>query len=311
MGEILKASKLILSLFITIFLVQNVYINIPKVVAPIEPLPDQFIAEIFPNCSSPLQLSHTNTLITINATGSSNTISIDFDANYTIFNPENTTKVPLVVLFSLAIDIADLVFEVHANNTQLPYDLFSTTTWDENITAVDIYWLSGWNGLPTFYANPVIFVRSNVTLFKNSTSVMRYQISSPMNNFFDAKGVIYIAYYLGTSQEWIGNNTGRVELRVYGKEPGYIQHEIGTNIISAGNYSYININGGKSLSFEWYNIRLPCGDIGFKYDKIPAPFEIIWEFLLYYILPCIICAFIIIVLVVVIKRRNTIKVDVM
>ncbi|MEE9376543.1 MAG: hypothetical protein V3V33_00725, partial [Candidatus Lokiarchaeia archaeon] len=55
---------------------------------------------------------------------------------------------------------------------------------------------------------PTTFIKSNVTLLKNSSLVIRYQISGSMSNPLDSRDLFYIAYYLGTSQKWIGNTTG-------------------------------------------------------------------------------------------------------
>ena len=50
-------------------------ISIPKV-ASVMPRPDQFIGEIFPNCTFTMQLIQTNTIITINTLNFSKEIDI-------------------------------------------------------------------------------------------------------------------------------------------------------------------------------------------------------------------------------------------
>jgi hypothetical protein len=302
----MKTHKQIFSLIFTSFLVLNFSISTLQVTVSTVWGPDQFIAEIFPNCTLPLQLSHTSTLIIINATEFPNKFSIQFDANYTIRNTENTTTIPLVVLFSLAIDIADLAFEVHANNNQIPYDLFSTTTWDENITAIDIYWLPSWIDLPAFYDNPITFIKTNVTLYRNSTSVIRYQIRCPMNNFFDSKESVYFSYYLGTSKEWIGNTTGIFEYLVYGKEPAY--HQRGGSSFNGWDVTYTNIVDEVSLLFEWNNAWLPDGDIGFTFNREVSILERIMQFMPYFLFSI---AILIVIIIVVLLRKKQKKVVVL
>ena len=119
MGEIMKTRKQISSFIIASLLVFNFSIMNINIATSIAPAPDQFIAEIFPNSTLPLQLSHINTIISFNATDFSNKIDINFDANYTIFNPGNTTTIPIILPFSLAKNVSNFMFEVYANNTQI------------------------------------------------------------------------------------------------------------------------------------------------------------------------------------------------
>jgi len=270
MGEILKASKQIL------------YIATTIVVASIAPLPDQFIAEIFPNCTLPLQLSHTNTVITFNATDFYNKIGIQFDANYTIYNPENTTTIPLILPFSLAINTSEFIFEVYANNTQIPHDLISE------------------NNTEPYLPFPKTLLRSNVTLLKNSSTTIRYHFSGSMSNPLDFRSLIYIVYSVGTSLEWIGNTTGKIELKVYGKEPGFAGIGYPPN---NGPPQVIDINGGKSLSYEWNNTNPFRMSVGIQYYREATLFEKIME-MLGYTLPIFIAIPIIIIAVVIIRRKR-------
>ena len=294
-GELMKAHKHIFSIIIVSFLILSFSIGTPPVAGSIAPLPDQFIAEIFPNSTLPLQLTQTNTIISFNATDFPNKIGINFDANYTIYNSENTTTISVILPFSLAIDINDFMFDIYANNTQITYDIFNVSPWNENITEIDI----------NFYiieAYPITLIKSYITLLKNSNSVIRYRFNGSMNNPLDSRDLLYIIYTLGTSQEWIGNTTGRIELRIYGKQP----------ILSMRNfafqYDYVDISGGKSFSCEWDNIKIPFMDVGVKYYRETSPFEEfmkIWGFnLLIYI------GIALIIIVVVIKRKKRKKIEI-
>ncbi|MEE9376542.1 MAG: hypothetical protein V3V33_00720 [Candidatus Lokiarchaeia archaeon] len=64
----MKIHKQIFPIIFLLFLVLNFSISTSNTTASIHPMPDQFIAEIFPNSTLPLQLSHTNTIIIFNAT---------------------------------------------------------------------------------------------------------------------------------------------------------------------------------------------------------------------------------------------------
>jgi len=298
MGEIMNACKFMFSIIITPLLILNLPTLIPNINASIAPVPDQFIAEIFPNSTLPLQLSHTNTIISFNATDFSNKIDINFDANYTIFNPENTTSIPIILPFSLAKNVNDFIFEVHVNNTQILFDLLSVSPWNENITEIDVH-------LAWFIERyPIILIRNNVTLLKNSTSVIRYHFSGSMSNPLDSRDLFYIVHHLGTSQEWIGNTTGRVELRVYGKQPIY-----GRSGFNWAPCQLVDIIGGKSYICEWNNTKSPWMDIGIRFYREVSPFEKIIEILMFNLLIFLPIAGVIIIAVIIKKKKKIERVD--
>ncbi len=289
----MKMRRQVLSFIIVFLLVFNFYIfGTNTATSSIEPYPDQFIAEIFPNCTLPLQLTHTNTIINFDATEFSKKLSIDFDANYTIYNPENTTTIPLMIPFSLGIDSTKFTYEVFANNSPILYDLFSTTKWNENMTAVDIYWLPSWIDITEYYNNPITFIRTNITLLKNSTSVIRYRFNGSMNVVYNpVYNVFYIAYYIGTSKAWKGDTSGSVNLTVYGTQPVFAS---GVVNVSGTSSSITDVDGGSSLLYKWYKSYNPWGDIGIRYYRA-SPFEVIKEIMLF-LIPFLVIAIVIIAL---------------
>jgi len=291
LGEIMKNRKHLSPIIIVCFLLFNLFISIPNIsVTSIPSFPDQFISEIFPNSTLPLQIPHTNTVIMFNSTDFPHKIDITFDANYTIYNSENTTTIPIILPFSFATSISDFIFEVYVNNTQIPYDLFSVSPWNENITEIDIHlaWF-----IETY---PIILIRSNVTLQKNTSSVIRYYFNGVISNPVGISDLFYIVYHIGTSQEWIGNTTGRVEIHAYGKQPIF-----GTFGFSNLDRRVEDIIGGRSFICEWNNSKSPNMDIGIQYYREATQFEIILEYILYYISPFI--GISIIFIIIIIKRK--------
>ena len=293
MGEIMKTRKQISSFIIASLLVFNFSIMNINIATSIAPAPDQFIAEIFPNSTLPLQLSHINTIISFNATDFSNKIDINFDANYTIFNPGNTTTIPIILPFSLAKNVSNFMFEVYANNTQILFELLSISPWNENITEIDVH--LAW--FVEIY--PIILIRNNVTLLKNSTSVIRYHFSGSMSNPLDSSDLFYIVHHLGTSQEWIGNSTGRVALRVYGKQPIY--GVSGFNLVPC---QLMDLIGGKSYICEWNNTKRPWMDIGVSFYRDTSSFEEIWGLIVINLVLYFAIAFIIIFVIVRKKKQK-------
>jgi len=287
--------KFISSVIVILLLILNSPTLISDINASIAPVPNQFIAEIFPNNTLPLQLSHTNTIINFNATDFSNKIDINFDANYTIYNQNNTTTIPVILPFSLAINISNFKFEVQVNDTQIPYDLFMVTPWNENMTEIKIHlaWF-----IEMF---PITLIRSNVTLLKNSTSVIRYHFSGSMSDPLDSNDLFYVVHHLGTSQEWIGNTTGRAELRVFGKEPVF--GVSGVNLVPC---QLMNIIGGKSYICEWNNTKGPWMDIGIRYYRGASLFEKIIDLIMFNLLIILPIAGIITVVVLIRRRQKQI-----
>ncbi|MFX0134647.1 MAG: hypothetical protein ACFFDN_13490 [Candidatus Hodarchaeota archaeon] len=265
----MKKNKQIISIIFMVSLSLNFFAISPQVVAPPPSLPDHLIAEFFPNSTLPLQLIHSNTIIIINATDFPNKIGIDFNANYTIYNLGNTTKITFILPLSLARNVSNFMFDVYINNSQIPYDLFNVSPWNENISVINV----------SFYIielYPITLIRSNTTLLKNSTTVIGYHFSGSIDNPLDSRDLIYLVYNLGTSQEWIGNTTGKLEFRVYGKKPIFSRMGFSDGWQFTRNCTLIDINGVESYICEWDNIEIPHGSIGLEYYKESSPFEEIW-----------------------------------
>ncbi|MFX1571183.1 MAG: hypothetical protein ACFFB0_00370 [Promethearchaeota archaeon] len=260
----MKTQKKIYAILFSFILFLHASISTPYVSAPNPaPLPDQIIGEIFPNCTLPLQLSHTSTLITINTTKSLRKASISFNANYTISNHGNTNTVTVILPFSLALNITEFTVQILTNQTQIPYDLFDIPTWKTNFAKVDIYFLPR-----SVNIYPLTFIKSNITFLRNSTLIIRYQFKSLLENPLDSRDFFFLMYYLGTSQKWIGNTTGRVELQVYGKQPifstAYYKVDQIPNV--SGPY-VIEFNGGKTFAYEWDNINIFRMSVGMRFYR--------------------------------------------
>ncbi|MFX1379154.1 MAG: hypothetical protein ACFFA4_08655 [Promethearchaeota archaeon] len=249
------SGKKVLNIFILIIIINNIF-TIPKVFAPPPPSPpDQFISEIFPNSTLPLKLINSDITITFNATDLPNKINIQFEANYTINYAENSTDVSFILPLSLDINMSQSIIEVYVNNTQIPHSLFRISNWNETLTAID-------TNPPWFTERyPINFIKTNVTLIKNSTSMIGYYIHTKVFNPLDSIDPFYMIYHIGTSQEWIGNTSGRVELRAYGKQPVF---SIGGSAFSP-EYELVDINGGTVFICLWNNSQVPDGFIGVTY----------------------------------------------
>ncbi|MFX1574852.1 MAG: hypothetical protein ACFFB0_19110 [Promethearchaeota archaeon] len=298
----MKIKRQSYAFIITLLLILNCSFLTPNVDAapPLLP-PDQFIGELFPNYSFTLQLIHTNTIITFDALNFSKELGIQFDANYTIYNPENTTTQTFIFHFSLAPNTSKFMYEIYLNNTKIPYDLFTIPSWDENNTNID-------RNIKYIDTYPVNFIRTNVTFLKKSSSVIRYQFSGSIINTLNHRNSFFIAYFTGISLDWIGNTTGRIELKVFGEQPVYT-YGVPENVFC----QRIDIQGGKSFICEWNNIKTQELRFGIRYYRKPSPLEKFIDFIvpiLAYFFPIflIVSGIIIIVLV---RRKERKKKEVM
>ncbi len=68
------------------------------------------------------------------------------------------------------------------------------------------------------------------------------------------------------------------------------------------NLSTIDINGGKSFSYEWYDIHTPLGNVGVKYYRSTPQIDI-QDIIRFQMLPWIGIT-IIVIIVIVRKKRN-------
>lgn len=255
-----RFKKLGVIIMVIIILLTNVS-SIHNVSAPPPPpRPDQFITEIFPNSTAPLQLINTDTILTFNAINFPDRVDVQFDANYTIYNQENTTTTALILPFSLAVNATEVTIEVFANNTPISHELITVLLWNETIILINVSLTMEFIEIYPDTIYPINLIKSNVTLIKNSTSIIRIRLNWSDNNLFDQRDVFFMIYHVGTSQEWIGDATGRVEHRAYGKQPVFSRC-----YITAPPCQVVDIIGGKSFICEWNNTISPLMDVGVIY----------------------------------------------
>lgn len=254
-GNYMRKRQQILSILIALFLLTNGIVLPLHITAPPPSLPDQFIADIFPSTNTTVRLININTMITIDATDFYNKIVINFNGNYTLFNPENTTNLTLILPFSLCLDVQNSTFEASVNDTLIPFEVISNT--EENLTSTGV----SLDFLSNFVVHfPITLITSNLTLLENNTYVINYQFSGSIPKPLGLRNLFHMAYYLETARVWKGNLTQRVEIKVFGKLPIY-----GT----AGGYDGVgqvsDIQGGQSVLFEWNKGKVDTIYIGIMY----------------------------------------------
>ena len=254
-GDYMGKRQQIPSVLIALFLFTNVIVLPLNITAPPASLPDQFIADIFPSTNTTVSLININTMITIDATDFYNKIGIIFDGNYTLFNPEYTTNLTLILPFSLCIDIQNATFEVSVNDTQIPFEVLSNTEENISIPGEHLDFIS------RFVVHcPITLITSNLTLLENNTYIINFQFSTSIPKPLGFRNLFYMGYYLETARVWKGNLTQRVEFKVFGKLPRY-----GTGGEYDGFGQISDISGGQSALYEWNKGTVDTIYVGIRY----------------------------------------------
>ena len=253
----MKKSQLSSAILIALVVITSNIGFCPKITAPPPPsAPDQFIADIFPKINNTnIQLLNASATITINATELINEIRIIFKGTYTLFNPENTTNLTISLPFSLCIDVENATFGVAVNDTQVPFEIATTT--EDNLTSIVVKI----NFMLEFdFHCPIILITSNLTLLENYMYVVKYQFEASIPKPLSYRNLFYMIYSSDTAKLWKGNTTQRVEYKVFGGNPIF---SIGRNreVLRQA----IDITGGKGFITEWNNTQNSTVQIGIMF----------------------------------------------
>jgi len=267
----MKKSQFPSAILIALFVITSNIGFCPKITAPPPPIPDQFIADIYPKINNTnVQLLNASAFITINATDLINEIGITFNGTYTLFNPENPTNLTISLPFSLCFDVENATFGVSVNDTQVPFEIVSTAGDNLTSTGVNI------DFIPAFdFHCPITLITSNLTLLENKTYVVKYQFEGSIPKPLSFRNLFYMIYSSDTAKLWKGNATERVEYKVFGGNPIF-----GTTGYQEGLRQVLNIVGGKRYICEWNNAQNYTVQIGIRFygstnEIMPGTIEII------------------------------------
>lgn len=252
----MKKSQLSSVILIALFVLTSNIGFCPKITAPPPPIPDQFIADIFPNINNTnIQLLNASAIITLNASDLINEIGITFNGTYTLFNTENPTNLTINLPFSLCLDVENATFGVSVNDTQAPFEIVSTT--EENLTSTGV----NIDIIPAFAVHcPITLITSNLTLLENTTYVVKYQFEGSIPKPLSYRNLFYMIYSSDTAKLWKGNAMERVELKVFGGNPVF---SIGGHY--EGLPQILDIVGGKRYICEWNNTQNSTRQIGITF----------------------------------------------
>ena len=296
-GDSMKKSHLYSAILIALFVLTSNIEKFPKVTAlPPAPIPDSFISDIFPNNNNTIiHLLNINVNITLNASERYNEIGISFNGKYSLFNPDNLTNLTIILPFSLCLDIEHATFGVSVNDTEVPFEVVSTTEENLTSTGVNIDFIPEYLG---FLHCPITLITTNLTLMENTTYVVKYlfegSIPEPLSD-----QIFYMIYSSETAKFWKGNATERVEYNVLGGNAVF------DTTLTGFYYNYprvLDFIEGKKFVCEWDNAQRGSNRIGVRFDeRIYDPYFVTIEIIVLNIFGYVA---IIIVVVLWIKRRK-------
>lgn len=251
--------NLIKSTSIMIILVINFFIFIPKTYSNPMPIPDDyFLGGIIPNDNVTLNLLDASVAFNIDSTDFLNTIGINFDGNYSIFNPHILMNVTLYAPFRFDSELINSSCDVQVNGTPISFELIEIYELEYNVTEMIMDYLSN-----PFWDFSTLIV-CNLTLAENSTTNIRYRFNGSMLNPLYTADEFSITYDLGTAKAWQGNITEKVEFVVNGKIPNSYREF--SNYSLEDRCQITNINNGRVYTWEWDDENINTQLVGIIYS---------------------------------------------
>ena len=250
--------NLIMSTSLIVILVINFFIFIPKTYSNPMPIPDNyFLGGIIPNDNITLNLLDASVVFNIDSTDFLNTIGINFDGNYSIFNPDNLMNVTLYAPFRLDSELINSSCNVQVNGTPISFELIDIYQLEDNVSEMIMDYLS----TPFLFLSNLIVC--NLTLAENKTTIIRYRFNGSMLNPLYTADEFSITYDLGTAKAWQGNITEKVEFVVNGKIPNSYREF--SNYSLEDRCQITNINNGRVYTWEWDDENINTQLVGIIY----------------------------------------------
>jgi len=244
----------------------------------------QGLGNFLPEENVLLMMTNANVIFNVDAVYYHRKININFNGNYTIYNPDEAINTTLVAPFSTDFKNLESSCVIKIENTAISYGFleynFTDSPWDEYLD---------WR-----YIGHRKFIIINTTFPENDSITIEFSFDAYIDIFEDYDG-LDIFYDVGTSRAWNGTITERVEFKVYGNRPdSYSEYR---EDIFEYNCTIFDIEDGISYLWEWENeiINVDSVYISFSYYN---PWGRLIPFILF---PSLIAGFII--SLVLIRRR--------
>ena len=222
-----------------------------------------------PEDSTNLRMTNANVIFNIDATNHQEKINIDFEGNYTIFNPDVSKEIMLVAPFSTDFKNLENSCLIKVKNETISHKCV-----EYNIT--NSYWKDYFDYM---YWSSKKFLIINVTMPSNDSITIEYSFTAYIDTI-SSLDVLHINYDVGTSRSWNGTITEQVEFRVHGELPnsyssfsGFAEEPVKYNC------TLTNIEDGRSYSWDWKEEVIKVNTVYISYS-----FSNPWDRLLFIVI---------------------------
>jgi len=250
----LKKNRLVMWIYIILIIVLSLPINIKESKADVVMIHRKGLGNFLPEENVSLIMTNANVIFNIDAVYYRRKININFNGNYTIYNPNEAKNATLVASFSTDFKNLESSSVIKIENTPISYGFleynFTDSPWEDYLD---------WG-----YMGNRKFIIINVTLPENDSIIIEYSFNAYIDIYESIDG-LQIFYDVGTSRAWNGTITERVEFKVYGKHPDsyskYREDQFEYNCTIS------DIEDGQSYLWEWENevINVDSVYISFSY----------------------------------------------
>ena len=280
--------KIVFCIFVVVLFALPTYISNSR--ADVVQVDTRGIGHFLPmeNCS----LIMTNASVIFNIEHKTSRIDVEFEGNYTIYNPDESTNVTLAAPFSTNFYNLESTSIVKIGGNITPFSIVEIEIdefpWSQYLESSH----------ERYYSRKLIVI--NTTIPENSSIELEYFFEAYTADPNSVDG-IEIYYDVGTSRVWNGSITESVEFRVHGKLPDSYSHTYSNypgDVIDY-NCTVTNIENGKSYLWEWLNEVITADAVFIEYSN---PWRYIWARIVpFIIVPLVLLP--LIIPIIIIRRR--------
>ncbi|NHJ22596.1 MAG: hypothetical protein EAX91_16740 [Candidatus Lokiarchaeota archaeon] len=217
------------------------------------PAPVRIIGGFLPMQNVSLSLTTADVLLEIDATDFPKNLKWNFEGNYTIYNPNNLTEIPIAFPF-FSPYFANLSLEVDGNPINPGYIEFFESNSD--------MWTEYLDTLSDDYPRSIIVC--NIPFPPNDSLNVELNFNTLTYGIYSDIGYSNydIIYDVGTSRVWNGNISESVEFKVHGRQPDHF--------FAANQSISSEFEDGKSYAWMWDNEIININLVGISYLGVPS-----------------------------------------
>ncbi|MFX1571101.1 MAG: hypothetical protein ACFFCV_22405 [Promethearchaeota archaeon] len=249
----MKKSRFLIIIYIVSIIVISLPMKFKDSRADVIMLSSRGLGNFLPEENCNLIMTNASVMFNIDAVYYRRNITLEFNGNYTIYNPGEIKNVILVAPFSTEFKNLEATCEIKVNNTPISFGFldynFTDSPWEEYLD---------WH-----YMGRRKFITINTTFPTNDSITIQYSFDAYIE-IFEHDDALEIFYDVGTSRAWNGTITERVEFKVYGKNPdSYSKYRKDS---FEYNCTISDIEDGLSYVWEWKNEIINAGSVYIYYS---------------------------------------------